>query len=303
MALRVLLADESSTIKKVFQLALQDFAVEVRSVNLGPDVLNIAHTFKPDILFADVLLQKRSGYEVCMDIKNDSNLKNVPVVLMWSGFMEIDEDKVQAAQANARLEKPFDVEALRKIVQDLVPKTRSQRLSSYLQFPKLPDFQDPRQQQQDVMEDEDTAVTNIPLDMGAEEDDFKPVTLKDQFRVNVDELGSNSDIPVDYTLPEEEPSTPPPAPQAQAKPTAIPLGPVPSAPPAPKPATNIPAAHLDLSSPLTEDQLEKIIRSQAKEIIEAVVWKVVPDLASQMIERELKRLLSQEEWTSTKSSP
>ena len=289
MALRVLLADESSTIKKVFQLALQDFAVEVRSVNLGPDVLNIARSFKPDILFADVLLQKRNGYEVCMEIKNDASLKNVPVVLMWSGFMELDEDKVQAAQANGRLEKPFDVEALRKIVQDLVPKTRSQRLSSYLQFPKLPDFQDPRAQQQELMDDEDTAVTNIDV-VEAEEDDFKPLTLKDQFRVNVEELGSQADIPVDYQVPDEEPP-PPPMKATPAPPVSVPA------------ASSTPSANLDLSAPLTEEQLEKIIRSQAKEVIEAVVWKVVPDLASQMIEKELKRLLSQEEWTSTKSSP
>ena len=295
MALRVLLADESSTIKKVFQLALQDFAVEVRSVNLGPDVLNIARSFKPDILFADVLLQKKNGYEVCMEIKNDSALKSVPVVLMWSGFMELDEDKVQAAQANGRLEKPFDVEALRKIVQDLVPKTRSQRLSSYLQFPKLPDFQDPRQQQE-MMDDEDTAVTDLPLDasmVGVEEEDqFKPVALKDQFRVNVEELGSNADIPVEYSVPDDNQPPPPPARAT------------PAAPPAPKAvASSEPVGAMDLSAPLTEDQLEKIIRSQAKEMLESVIWKVVPDLASQMIEKELKRLLSQEEWTSSKSSP
>ena len=205
--------------------------------------------------------------------------------------MELDEDKVQAAQANARLEKPFDVEALRKIVQDLVPKTRSQRLSSYLQFPKLPDFQDPaHQKQQEQMDDEDTALTNIPIDLGGEEeDDFKPLTLKekDQFRVNVDELGSQADIPVNFSVPDDSPVPPPPPPPVTAKPTA----------------KAYEAAMPTSVAPMTEDQLEQIIRSQAKEMLESVIWKVVPDLAAQMIEKELKRLLSQEEWTSNKSSP
>ena len=300
MALRVLLADESSTIKKVFQLALQDFAVEVRSVNLGPDVLNIARSFKPDILFADVLLQKKNGYEVCMEIKNDAQLRPVPVVLMWSGFMELDEDKFQAAQANAKLEKPFDVEALRKIVQDLVPKTRSQRLSSYLQFPKLPDFKDPQ-----VMDDEDTAVTDLPpLDAAEEEDEFKPVTLKDQFRVNVDELGSQAEFPVDYSVPEDHADVVPPPPPPMAGRAAAP------APKTPPPAKSQPeyeySSAVNIEVPggsLTEAQLESIVRSQTREMLEAVIWKVVPDLAAQMIEKELKRLLSQEEWTSSKSSP
>ena len=96
MALRVLLADESSTIKKVFQLALQDFAVDVRPVNVGVDVVPVALNFKPDIIFADVLLQKKSGYDVCAEVKQHPTLKNVPVILMWSGFMELDEDKLEA---------------------------------------------------------------------------------------------------------------------------------------------------------------------------------------------------------------
>jgi CheY-like chemotaxis protein len=64
MALRVLLADESSTIKKVMQLALQDFGVEVKAVPIGVDVVQVAKSFEPDIIFADILLAKMNGYEV-----------------------------------------------------------------------------------------------------------------------------------------------------------------------------------------------------------------------------------------------
>ena len=142
MALRVLLADESSTIKKVFQLALQDFAVEVKPVNVGLDVTAVAETFKPDIVFADVLLQKKNGYDVSLEIKQNSDLQNTPVVLMWSGFMDLDEDKMQASGADGQLEKPFDVKSLRALVQSLVPRTQEQTLSSYLSFPKLPDFEE-----------------------------------------------------------------------------------------------------------------------------------------------------------------
>ena len=142
MALRVLLADESSTIKKVFQLALQDFAVEVKPVNVGLDVTAVAESFKPDIIFADVLLQKKNGYDVSLEIKQNSGLQKTPVVLMWSGFMDLDEDKMQASGADAQLEKPFDVKSLRSLVQSLVPRTQEQTLSSYLSFPKLPDFEE-----------------------------------------------------------------------------------------------------------------------------------------------------------------
>lgn len=135
MALRVLLADESVTIKKVIQLALQDFAVEVKAVPVGLDVLEVSKSFQPDLVFADVLLQKRSGYDVCRDLKKDVQTAAIPVILMWSSFMELDQKQVDACGADGRLEKPFEVEALRKLVLDLVPRTRSQRLATFLEYP------------------------------------------------------------------------------------------------------------------------------------------------------------------------
>ncbi len=135
MALRVLLADESTTIKKVMQLALQDFAVEVKAVHVGVDVVEVAKSFEPDIIFVDVLLQKRNGYEVSAEIKREHRLSDIPVVLMWSSFMDLDEGQADQSGADRRLEKPFDVENLRQIVLELVPKTRSQRLAHFLKFP------------------------------------------------------------------------------------------------------------------------------------------------------------------------
>lgn len=145
MALRVLLADESSTIKKVMQLALQDFGVEVRSVPVGLDVLAITKEFKPDIIFVDVLLSKRSGYEVCQDLKNDPITNHLPIILMWSSFMDVDAAKFNSSGANDRLEKPFDAEALRRLVTEFVVKTKSNDLSPFLQFPDMPEMQEESQ--------------------------------------------------------------------------------------------------------------------------------------------------------------
>lgn len=209
MALRVLLADESSTIKKVFQLALQDFAVEVKPVNVGLDVTAVAETFKPDIIFADVLLQKKNGYDVSLEIKQNSGLNKTPVVLMWSGFMDLDEDKMQASGADAQLEKPFDVKSLRALVQSLVPKTKEQTLSSYLSFPKLPDFEENRPKETKTAESSYEDASNPPpiqdeedtdsekkgwsMDsfdppiMPGSEDEFQELNLKSEFSADDDD--------------------------------------------------------------------------------------------------------------------
>jgi two-component system cell cycle response regulator len=145
MALRVLLADESSSIKRVMQLALQDFGVEVKAVPVGLDVVSVTRSWSPDIIFVDTLLAKMSGYDVSAALKNTPDLKHLPIVLMWSSFLEVDEKKAQASQANRRLEKPFDAETLRAIVKELVPAVNDNALSNYLSFPNLPDFVEKQQ--------------------------------------------------------------------------------------------------------------------------------------------------------------
>ena len=187
MALRVLLADESTTIKKVIQLALQDYGVEVKSVPIGLDVGPVAKSFRPDVIFVDVLLQKKSGYEVCQELKTDDELKNVPIILMWSGFMEIDEAKARASQANARLEKPFDADLLRKMVQDLVPRTLDNKLSSYLTFPNLPSFED----EPAKVPQTSTPATSQPS-----------LALPEEDLVNIEVPPASSEKPDIYSIPE-----------------------------------------------------------------------------------------------------
>ncbi len=128
MSLRILLADESSTIKKAFELGLNSFGAEVKNVQHGIDVLEVAEHFNPDIIFADVLISKMNGYEVCSQIKNHHSLSSIPVVLMWSGFMDIDEDKYFTCQADGKIEKPFSADQLMTIIKTLVQKPIGERL-------------------------------------------------------------------------------------------------------------------------------------------------------------------------------
>jgi two-component system, cell cycle response regulator len=308
MALRVLLGDESSTIKKVFQLALQDFAVEVRPVNIGVDVASVAQAFKPDIIFVDVLLTKKNGYDVSSELKQHQQLKDIPVVLMWSGFMELDQDKFQASMANGQLEKPFDVSALRKLVTELVPRTNSQRLSQFLTFPKMPEIEDASM----PPEAPQTASSELH-----EEEDFKQVSLPnmkktgdEKFRLNIspEDLDPDS-VPVDYNVPgekAEEPDqfsvAPPPSRSVYHKaadlaPADLEMEDLVEVPlEEDRPSNSVAAvqpAPISSASSLSAEQLEKIIREQSAEVIESVVWKVVPELAKQIIERELNRLLKE----------
>lgn len=140
MSLRVLLADESPSIKKAFELALKDLAVQIQTVHHGVDVKELCSSFNPDICFLDILLPKKNGYDACTEIKKSSD-SSPPVVLMWSSFMEIDEAKFKSSHADGRLEKPFETKSLRNLVSHHVQKLKNNQISQFIETEEVKDLQ------------------------------------------------------------------------------------------------------------------------------------------------------------------
>lgn len=336
MALRVLLADESSTIKKVMQLALQDFAVEVKAVPIGLDVLPVAKTFKPDIVFADVLLTKRSGYEVCADLKGDPATAQLPVVLMWSGFMDLDESKTGACRADRRLEKPFDAETLRNIVRELVEKTRTNPVSEYLSFPRLPDFEEPQRAGATSGRGEaplnENEVYALPEDRGevfsldeggldqpsGEEFAHVPLTAASpEASQNDDNEWSNQRLsPLQNQPAPAAPKMPQGAPQAQeprensfASKFTLPKEELSHArievsgdfeeisfddlKPKKRSTASGPAG--SQSRDINPEVMEKNLQGQAREVIESICWKILPEIAERVIREEIQKMLRESE--------
>ncbi len=143
MSLRVLLADESPAIKKVIEIALKEFEAQVQSIQFGIDVLEAIESFKPHIVFVDVLLQKKDGYAVCADIKSKAD---IPVILMWSSFIELDQTKLAKSLADDKIEKPFDTNQLKALINKFIPLGAPLEMdsdtSSEDDFPDFLDFPD-----------------------------------------------------------------------------------------------------------------------------------------------------------------
>jgi CheY-like chemotaxis protein len=145
MALRVLLADESTTIRKAVLMVLADYGPDIKTVPSGLDVLAVAKTFEPDIILVDVLLTKKNGYEVSLELKSDPSTQRIPVILMWSSFMQLDLTQFLACKANDSVEKPFEPDVFRTKIENLLPNLKSHPLRGVLTLPRLPN----------IVEDED----------------------------------------------------------------------------------------------------------------------------------------------------
>jgi len=140
MALRVLLADESTTIRKAVLMVLADYGPDVKSVPSGLDVLSVAKSFDPDIILVDVLLTKKNGYEVSLELKSDPTTSRIPIVLMWSNFMQLDFTQFAACKANDSIEKPFEPDVFRAKIENLLPNLKSHPLKGVLTLPRLPNI-------------------------------------------------------------------------------------------------------------------------------------------------------------------
>lgn len=86
----------------------------------GEDALNIIKLQLPKLVILDVMMPKISGYEVCKQIKEDPDLKEIYVILLTAKGQEADKEKGFAVGANEYFTKPFDPDKLLEKIKTLM---------------------------------------------------------------------------------------------------------------------------------------------------------------------------------------
>jgi CheY-like chemotaxis protein len=130
MAHRILLADDSLTIRKVVELTFAGDEFELMAVASGDRAEEALASFKPDIVLADAVMPGMSGYDVCDAVKTRSGGAFIPVVLLTGTFEPFDRARADRAGADAVVTKPFDSQALAALVRDLIRKAAAARAAA-----------------------------------------------------------------------------------------------------------------------------------------------------------------------------
>jgi two-component system cell cycle response regulator DivK len=73
------------------------------------DALRIAREHKPDLILMDIQLPEVSGLEVTKWIKEDDDLKSIPVIAVTAFAMKGDEEKIRDGGCEAYIAKPISV--------------------------------------------------------------------------------------------------------------------------------------------------------------------------------------------------
>ncbi|MCP4203802.1 MAG: response regulator transcription factor [bacterium] len=123
MSKRILLADDSVTIRKVVELTFMDESFDLISVGSGSEALDRLNS-DIDLVIADVHMPGADGYEVCEEVKKRSSA--TPVLLLVGTFESYDESRAAEAGADEHLKKPFDSQDLLGRVHSLLAKAEGE---------------------------------------------------------------------------------------------------------------------------------------------------------------------------------
>ena len=107
MTLRILVADDSTTIQKIVAMAFANEDVEVEGIGNGQEAFDKIPDFKPDIVLADVDMPGLNGFQLSQKIKSTPDLAYIKVLLLASDFEDFDEVRFKKCLAENHISKPF----------------------------------------------------------------------------------------------------------------------------------------------------------------------------------------------------
>jgi PAS domain S-box-containing protein len=98
---RVLVVDDDPVQRKRLHLSLASLGFEIATAHDGLDALEQAREHPPDAIVSDVLMPKLDGFELCLQVRRDPRLSQVPLVLVSSNYLdESDQDLATRLGAN-----------------------------------------------------------------------------------------------------------------------------------------------------------------------------------------------------------
>ena len=120
-AVRVLVSDDSNTIRRSAEIFLRQGGHEVVLAEDGFDALAKVNDHTPDLIFCDILMPRLDGYQTCAIIKRNPRFASVPVIMLSSKDGVFDKARGRMVGSEDYLTKPFTKEQLLRAVAQYHP--------------------------------------------------------------------------------------------------------------------------------------------------------------------------------------
>ena len=111
-SLRILVVDDSSTIRRSAESKLKTEGYDVVTAENGFEALSMVARHNPDLIFVDIMMPRLDGYQTCAIIKNNAQYRSTPVVMLTSKDGLFDQARGRVVGSDLYLTKPFTKEEL-----------------------------------------------------------------------------------------------------------------------------------------------------------------------------------------------
>jgi len=102
---KILMIEEDRFLRKIYKNKFSKAGFEFREAISGDEGLNKIYSEKPDLVLLDLMLPKRSGFDVLMELKRDKITRKIPVIILSNLAQEEDIKRVMSLGANDYLIK------------------------------------------------------------------------------------------------------------------------------------------------------------------------------------------------------
>ena len=109
MAKTVLIVEDNELNMKLFRDLLEAHGYETSGTSNGFEALDLVRKLRPDLILMDIQLPQVSGLEVTRWIKDDPELRSIPVVAVTAFAMKGDEERIREGGCEAYIAKPISV--------------------------------------------------------------------------------------------------------------------------------------------------------------------------------------------------
>lgn len=117
MTKTVLIVEDNELNMKLFRDLLEAHGVATIETRSGMEVLELAREKKPDLVLMDIQLPEVSGLDVTKWLKNDEELKSIPVIAVTAFAMKGDEEKIRQGGCEDYISKPISVTRFLEVIQ------------------------------------------------------------------------------------------------------------------------------------------------------------------------------------------
>jgi DNA-binding response OmpR family regulator len=114
-AMKILIVDDEPHLRMLIQQTLEELeeeGVELLLAANGEEALETIREERPQLVFLDVMMPKKNGFDVCHEVKHELGLADTHIILLTAKGQEFDRRRGEAVGADLYMTKPFDPDAL-----------------------------------------------------------------------------------------------------------------------------------------------------------------------------------------------